>query len=499
MKIRITGAGKRTYWYADKIGRIFETDGVIKDGVRYMLVDGTHGVQITDCEVVSEDETITVLPDESLGGVFREYREVKRTANVGELVKITDNNCGHHFPSGEIVRIRSVNTAEYLDKRDWWAVKEVDYVVLEPTEILRIDDKDGVNRAYRMVDRKAAVGDSVLFTKGNGCFRVGQVLVLHADADVKEGGQINFADGMYGTYDAEYRVLEPLTPAAPTQEPASTTPLSALPLVDQYAENITVLTRKIAQLEVDLRVARDDIVLIEEGVSGEIKALEKRILALETDSSPAYVKVASGPVDNALPSFSKAPAQVADAYADLAAPPVKSAQQTRDELVERAKADVSDLLSQRSYPVTTVDGQSRAMNNHAHYVDYVVNRDKRTIVAIVKHKDGGKVRVVGIAKCAPGETFNAHIGRAIALYRALGLEIPAEYLTCPQPEEVRVGDVVYCAKDAQSYGLSADFVGDGKYLSFGHVSSYASLFVIADDSREDGGVSAASSALKGAA
>lgn len=140
-----------------------------------------------------------------------------------------------------------------------------------------------------MVECKAAVGDSVLFTKGNGCFRAGQVLVLHADADVMDCGQINFADGMNGTYDAEYRVLEPLTSAELAPTP---TPLSELPLTDQYAENITVLTRKIAQLEDELRVAREDIVLIEEGVRDDIKALEertltfeKRILALETDSA----------------------------------------------------------------------------------------------------------------------------------------------------------------------------------------------------------------------
>lgn len=32
---------------------------------------------------------ITVLPDESLGGIKREYREVKRKAVTGERIKIT--------------------------------------------------------------------------------------------------------------------------------------------------------------------------------------------------------------------------------------------------------------------------------------------------------------------------------------------------------------------------------------------------------------------------
>ncbi|MEK5178498.1 hypothetical protein [Paenibacillus odorifer] len=438
-------------------------------------------------ETDADSAAITLLPDESLGGVLREYREVKRKANVGELVKVTDDTC-YQYTAGKVY-IAQEETLGYGDIRiDSYNGGTVhlnagEYVVLEASDILRIEDE-----RFRMVECKAAVGDSVLFTKGNGCFRAGQVLVLHADADVMDCGQINFADGMNGTYDAEYRVLEPLTSAELAPTP---TPLSELPLTDQYAENITVLTRKIAQLEDELRVAREDIVLIEEGVRDDIKALEertltfeKRILALETDSAPACVSVASGPVDNALPTFAK------------------SAQQVRDEIVECAKADVSDLLSQRAYPVVTVEGLNRSMNSYAHYVDYVVNKEKRTVVAIVKHKDGGRVRVVGKSKCAPGETFNVHIGRAIALYRALGCEVPAEYLTCPQPETVRVGDVVlwtnsYDAEDTQVFTI-ASVLSEGYRFVGGEWDGFETVRVI-DDSREDGGISASPSALKGAA
>ncbi|OMC96227.1 hypothetical protein MKX34_23980 [Paenibacillus sp. FSL R5-0636] len=338
------GYPKAAYVYgSDKRSHLNDGDTVtlltstfVHDGAMIWVVQARNGEQFLYSEKglrILPDEAIvgiTLLPDESLGGISREYREVKRTANVGELVKITDNNCGHHFPSGEIVRIRSVNTAEYLDKRDWWAVKEVDYVVLEPTDILRIDDKDGVNRAYRMVDRKAAVGERVIVTEDRAYFRAGQTFVVErTDYGIPAVG----LDGRGNVLEAYYRVLEPLTSAELAPTP---TPLSALPIADQYAENITVLTRKIAQLEGDLRVAREDIVLIEEGVSGEIKALEKRtltlekrILALETDSSPSYVKVAEGPVDTTLPSYVK-----------------KSAQKIRDGIVERAKADVERIIDE---------------------------------------------------------------------------------------------------------------------------------------------------------
>jgi hypothetical protein len=56
--------------------------------------------------------------------------------------------------------------------------------------------------------------------------------------------------------------------------------------------------------------------------------------------------------------------------------------------------------------------------------------------------DNNRAWARGIAKCDPTDVFNEHIGKAIALRRALGLEIPAEYIYAPDPTEIRVGDVV---------------------------------------------------------
>lgn len=101
----------------------------------------------------------------------------------------------------------------------------------------------------------------------------------------------------------------------------------------------------------------------------------------------------------------------------------KSDQQKRDEIVEKAKKDVEELIA-FDYMTT---------------VDFIVNIEKRTVVSLRKF-----VHILGrgIAKCAPNDCFNAHIGKAIALRRALGLEVLSEYLNVPQPTEVRVGDVV---------------------------------------------------------
>jgi hypothetical protein len=117
-----------------------------------------------------------------------------------------------------------------------------------------------------------------------------------------------------------------------------------------------------------------------------------------------------------------------------------SGQQLRDQIVEKAKRDVTDLeqdfFGKKKYQV----------NIYMCDVDFVVNREKRTVVSLMVYRVDGcaKTTVItkGIAKCAPTDCFNAHIGKAIALRRALGLEVPAEYYNAPQPTEVRVGDVI---------------------------------------------------------
>ncbi|MGY8620275.1 hypothetical protein ACN6A9_01670 [Bacillus safensis] len=105
----------------------------------------------------------------------------------------------------------------------------------------------------------------------------------------------------------------------------------------------------------------------------------------------------------------------------------KSDQQKRDEIVAQAKEDVEDLVIKHFF-VTKAD--------------FIVNAAKRTVVALRKSLIDTRILRRGIAKCAPNDCFNEHIGKAIALRRALRLPVPVEYLNVPQPTEVRVGDVV---------------------------------------------------------
>lgn len=111
---------------------------------------------------------------------------------------------------------------------------------------------------------------------------------------------------------------------------------------------------------------------------------------------------------------------------------VELSQERRDEIIEKAKKDIEELK----------EGGMYGIHPYACTAEYIVNKDKRTVVVLMRGKSTGRVRARGIAKCAPNDCFNVHIGKAIALRRALGLEVPDEYLNAPQPTEVRVGDKI---------------------------------------------------------
>ncbi|MBG9882740.1 MULTISPECIES: hypothetical protein [Bacillus subtilis group] len=158
--------------------------------------------------------------------------------------------------------------------------------------------------------------------------------------------------------------------------------------------------------------------------------------------------------------------------------PEKTAQERRDEIVEQAKADVERLRTNnrlwRTFDIT-----------------FDINRESRTVEAVAK-KLNSRTAFYGTAICAPDDCFNIHIGEAIALHRALGLEVPDEYLNAPQPTEVRVGDVVECGslKDVRHVKV----VADGEYIGTGLDKAAISsitvkhrLIRIIDDSRTEVG------------
>lgn len=101
----------------------------------------------------------------------------------------------------------------------------------------------------------------------------------------------------------------------------------------------------------------------------------------------------------------------------------KTANEQRAELIQKAKEFVEN-------------------ESEFYFVDFVVNEEKRTVVALIRFSSG-RVYTKGIAKCMPDEVFNAGIGKAIALARALEIDVPEEFLNAVQPTEKVLGMVVY--------------------------------------------------------
>ncbi|MEC1584414.1 hypothetical protein P9D80_03425 [Bacillus spizizenii] len=123
-----------------------------------------------------------------------------------------------------------------------------------------------------------------------------------------------------------------------------------------------------------------------------------------------------------------------------------NAQARRDEIVEQAKADVEELSSTFRPGCPSLIYPPSAFDPSRQTVEFIVNSKKRTVVVLITYVSSiTKIKNVafrGIAKTAPSDCFNVHIGKAIALRRALGLAVPDEYLNAPQPTEVRVGDFI---------------------------------------------------------
>ncbi|ODB63336.1 hypothetical protein [Bacillus velezensis] len=167
--------------------------------------------------------------------------------------------------------------------------------------------------------------------------------------------------------------------------------------------------------------------------------------------------------------------------------PEKSAQARREEIVKQAKADVWELTKNG-------DGVRYKLDAFYHAsceVEFVVNRHKRTVVVLLKGIRTREVYARGIAKAASDDCFNVHIGKAIALRRALDLTVPDEYLNAPQPTEVRVGDVIEVTLDSgeiEKKPVISLKAGSLNAHLPGRIIQYPSHYAkIIDDSREEVG------------
>ncbi|MGP0579168.1 hypothetical protein ACTP13_19475 [Paenibacillus peoriae] len=386
---------------------------------------------------ILEKDEITVLPDESLGGIEREYREVKRKATVGERIKIItgrDAFLGQDFygTTHEVTDVVGFNVETTGKWKDGSVLNpdHDDYVVLEPTNIVRI-----AGERLRMVDRKARVGDRVIIVSSDKTKSVGCAFRHKVSEAGDVESRLSDRAGVNGWYilDGDYHILEPLITAPLLSEQSAQ---------DQAAATISTLALR-------------------------LDALTERIDTLEAKVNAVYTTQTTTAVDPE--AVLKAVRKFSEGLKRSVSDALKTPQQRRDEIVERAKADVK-RLTQIGDSVSDRLPKSSPLHNDFFRVEFVVNRERRTIVALLRPEYGSHFDIVtgsfsvikGTAKCAPGDVFNAHIGKAISLRRALGLEVPAEYLSVPRPTEVRVGDIVEGTSHSGATGPVLETGHDGE-------------------------------------
>jgi hypothetical protein len=178
---------------------------------------------------------------------------------------------------------------------------------------------------------------------------------------------------------------------------------------------------------------------------------------------------------------------------------------TREQVVDMAKHDVEELLSSCHENVPCLFGgmcgyyPTTNSTNAIDFVDFRVDRNKRTVVALIRMRDVGKtppgvskVWARGIAKCEALDCFNVWIGKALSLRRALGLDVPDYYINAPKPTVAQVGDMVTWGYGTTLYCVTRPW--DGRSMDFYSMQSgfpfdnYDAKYVaIVDDSHDYAG------------
>lgn len=191
-----------------------------------------------------------VLIDEN--GVPREYAQVERKAKAGDYIVFTHDNLD--ITANRPYKVESANV-EFIDDADekrFWDSPSTDYNVFMQTDFVHIDGE-----RYRMVDRKAKVGEKVIIVNAKwafGKYENGSVVVAE---DVDEEGIYNDdvkevkrnEEGFIAH--EEYRVLEPVERIEPV--------LSTSDLIANLAKRVVELERRLSDINADVSEVNERI------------------------------------------------------------------------------------------------------------------------------------------------------------------------------------------------------------------------------------------------
>lgn len=241
-------------------------------------------------------------------------------------------------------------------------------------------------------ERKAKVGERILITDAiteSAKFKNGDIYTV---SEVNSDGSVYVDEHIFGIDSLEYEVI--------------------IDENETEADNVGIIEK----LQAELSQTKD-----------ELEALKKRVDELETRQR----------VRKSFAEYREMKTQ--KRHENLKRRSQKKKQRKRDEIIEKAKQDIDNLREKDGFYNVVATGKSY---NYACNVEFIVDREKRIVTALLRGRDSNKIHAYGVAQCHPDDCFNIHIGKIIALYKALGLKIPYEYYNAPQPTEVRVGD--YC-------------------------------------------------------
>jgi len=233
---------------------------------------------------------IHVLPDENLGGVLREYVEVDRKAKVGDKKLLSDGTIltavepydrGKGKTPGMWFQDTCGNMYPYYN--------DDNNRLIEPTDIVHID---GVR--YRLVDRKAKVGEKVLIYKSDE-IPVGTVSVCKNTCDTyyDDDGSIyienrinDHVDGYVDGMVDKYYVLEPVEPAELVTAEEGDYVLtvdeteaskSVLDLLANLARRVTELEQKLTETNKSQESSETHIFDVIHRIQNEIDGMDDKI------------------------------------------------------------------------------------------------------------------------------------------------------------------------------------------------------------------------------
>ncbi|MFU8688458.1 hypothetical protein ACNA6I_01370 [Rossellomorea sp. FS2] len=224
------------------------------------------------------------IADEQLGGVEREYAEVERKASVGDYVV---NKCDEHCHAyilevGYVQDSGNLNGSNALNDNDWTShyLYANKYATLDPTGNVRID-----GTVYRMVERKAAVGEKVLVTEIDHC-EVSEIRnVVELDSDYFG---VFYLDKPIDDWDYidmttdKYHVLEPKELFTCTYD-TSKAIIAGNPPADELTQSADL-----SLTEADVRNNPRQVIDLIANLAGRLSKLESKVERLGTANQQAY-------------------------------------------------------------------------------------------------------------------------------------------------------------------------------------------------------------------